>query len=117
MKISLGQKRFLIIWCLFHLFALATSVIPIKGEILIEEDGMKYTNYIFTDKWDVEGKFWPFVEMYDPNGYNTYNRFIEQRVQKGEFKGIFRNYNIGAFFVYIVLGLLIVFLPKLWSNK
>jgi len=115
-SISLNQRRFLIIWCFFHLFALATNLIPIKGEITSEG----YNNYIFTYGESgsyYDGGFWPFVKMNDEKGYDTYDHQTNERKYRSIFLGIFHKYNTGAFIVYIVLGFAIVFLPKLWGKN
>lgn len=125
MQITLAERRFLIIWCSFHLFALCTSLIPIKGEIV---DQNKYRDYIFTstDHYNSERGFWPFVKMLEENGYSTNvedytyssSGYPEKTVSRGKrslFKGIFYNYSLGAFLVYILLGFGIIFIPKVWG--
>ncbi len=114
MKISLNSRRFLLIWFTFHSFALATNLIPIKGEISIQNEGEEYRTsrafYIFTDAFRLrnESDFWPFVAMYDENGYGP---------DRSIFRGIFYDYSIGAFLLYTIGGFVIVFLPLLWGNS
>ncbi len=102
-SISLKQRRFLIVWCIFHLFALTVNLIPICGSISdVESNYGSYHRHIFTNGYyrEDDGAFWPFVKFSE---YYSYN-------------GIFHNYSIYAFIVYIAIGFAIVFLPKLWGT-
>lgn len=112
MRITLGQKRFLIVWIAFHFIALLTNVIPIRGQYRIKEDE-RYdsykTMYIFAapDR-SREKEFWPFVEIYEKDGYGYGRSYL---------RGIFYSYTFGAFLFYILLGFGIIYLPKLWKGK
>ena len=124
---GLKLKRFLIIWCLFHSIALALNLIPIKGEYVsyesVEGKIENLTNYYITDgKYDSEKGFWPFVKIYDKEGYefrfDNYDGGLTYRIKYARrFNGIFYNYGLRTFTVYILIGLAIVFLPLLWRNK
>ena len=130
MQISIIQKRILIIWSVLHVFALLTNLAPIKGAIentrddyprgVIYETNYKY-DYVFTtgDKFDTELGFWPFVKFYDKMGRMYYFKDPQYKFDTGFgrpiFYGIFRNYNIGAFAFYILLGFAFVYIPKLWK--
>lgn len=133
MKISLKQRRFLIVWGIFHLFALTVNMIPVEGLVHISGKIWTKTNptgidahyvnverplYIFTypDHSAIDGNFWPFVKMWEADylGSNSYND--DSDMYTGRFKGLFYNYSYKAFIVYILIGLAIVFLPKLWSG-
>ena len=115
---SLYQKRFLIVWCIFHSFALATNLIPIDYHY----DNQSYgQNYLFTngDPYNSYLGFWPFVEYnktYYGFGIDTYTH-THTHTDAKQFLGIFFNYNISSFIVYILLGFAIVFIPKLWGNS
>jgi len=96
---------------------LSVNVIPIKGKYENEQKGFEappglvVPQYIFTEgNYDSRDGFWPFVEYLDK--YTNYNYPIQDT-----FNGIFYNYNIVAFVVYIALGLGIVFLPKFWGTE
>ena len=116
MNITLKQRRFLIVWCCFHVFALAVNLIPIDGKISIPKAGTYQFNsssthywiYPFTDGSKGDG-FWPFVKFVssDYNPYiGTFTRFF----------GVFTEYQMSTFFVYIVLGFAVIFIPKLWGK-
>jgi hypothetical protein len=104
-RISLKQRRFLILWCIFHLIALTVNFIPICGSIADTRDsyGNNHHSYIFTNGYyrQDDGTFWPFVKFSDD--FNYY--------------GIFYNYSIYAFIVYMTIGFAIVFLPMLWGRN
>ena len=65
--------------------------------------------YLFTDGYDRTNGFWPFVQytprIYYPLGVNS------------SFNGIFAGYDVSEFITYIILGLAIVFLPKIWNDN
>lgn len=114
MKISIIQRRFLIIWIAIHTIALLTNIIPIRGEYSVEGDrcfSCTKSMYIFaapiyTDQQ--ETKFWPFTNIYDQDGYGYGSLY---------FRGIFFSYGFGEFIFYILTGFAIVFLPRLWNGK
>lgn len=113
-KISLREKRFLIIWVLFHAFALFLSIAEIKGNY---ENGYYFSNSSSTKD------FWPFAgfnnEGYSPNfkGYDASGSSITRYEPYSTFKGIFNGYDLTEFIAYMVLGLGIVFIPKIWSKN
>ena len=110
--LSKGQRRFLIIWIIFHLFALLTNIIPIEGKVNDTPSGVLY---IFTQ--GSSDKFWPFSDISHRSNYTeirngNYDYNSTRKVT--HFYGIFNGYGIEEFLVYVLTGLLIVFLPKLW---
>lgn len=131
-SISLKQRRFLIIWCCFHLFAIAANKIPIIWKF--DSDGPEFTinsenyapmhyktscsNFILTDgrDYDTDNGFYPFVKFFRNSSCGLPGR--EDLIGNGKmvFMGLFFNYNTGAFILYICLGFAIVFVPKLWGH-
>ncbi len=103
MKLTLNQKRFLVYWMLFHSFALFVNVAGIYGTIHIDNHT---TISIFTDPPTTGNQgFWPFVSY-------SMSNFVYYR---SSFHGIFYNYRFSEYIFYIVLGLVIIFVPKLTS--
>lgn len=102
--LSKAQKRFLLIWVVFHLFGLTANLVPIKGEIGEDRGAV---SYIFTPA-DESNRFWPFVSFVEPyahgfTGEKTYH-----------FMGIFYEYDISEFLVYVLGAIVIILVPKLW---
>lgn len=64
MKPPINQKRFLIIWILFHSFALFISINDIRLEI--PSSDANTTIYLFKSGYSDEHKtdFWPFTKFY-----------------------------------------------------
>lgn len=109
---SKGQRRFLIIWIVFHLFALVINIIPIQGKVNDTPSGVLY---IFTQ--GPSSEFWPFSDISHKSNYTEIrNGYYDYSTTKKvtHFYGIFNGYGIEEFLVYVSAGLLIVFLPKLW---
>jgi len=120
MKLTLNQRRFLIIWILFHSFAYFVNIAQIEGRITIQGDS-SVNNYnlltsINTDPY--EHPFWPFVTFYRdhlndsfhstaPNGMVSYTNFY----------GIFNYYSLKAYISYIIIGLALIYVPKFWKNN
>ena len=120
MKILLWQRRFLIIWCIFHLCALFVNIVPINGDMGCDYKNNECTN-LFTNSanyhYQSSEGFWPFV-----NYHTTMVNFGRDAVTQRPadlicFNGIFYNYSYSAFFIYVILGFAIVFIPKLWNSS
>jgi hypothetical protein len=113
LNLTLNQKRFLIIWILFHSFALFVNVAHIYGTLHdgYGKDNDNTTVYLFCNTLpDRESDFWPFTsyteESYQSNLGNYYERY---------YGGIFNSYGFPEYIFYMLLGLGIVFIPKLWK--
>lgn len=126
MKITQSQKRFLIVWFCINLFALIVNIVPIEGK-LTSNDSLNSV-YWFTREGDSK-KFWPFTNYVDnwtrPKG-NNYGLFSDAGdfsvINKSDlehvsrFNGFFHSYDISEFMVYTILGIAIIFVPKIWNN-
>jgi hypothetical protein len=97
------------------------NIAPIKGVLTRHEDFYsEVPTFIFTTGvHDKDGGFWPFCDY-----ILTYNRFGSFRpddvlygANVSVFKGVFYNYDIKTFLVYILLGLCLVFIPMLWTGS
>lgn len=118
MKLSLNQKRFLIVWILFHSFALFVNLADIKGTTQNEghlvENGYYKNTTINLLTSNTHPSFWPFVNYYeDTFEYQSPN----YRTENLDFNGIFYSYSFSEYIFYILLGLAIIFVPKLWNDK
>jgi hypothetical protein len=60
MKLTLNQRRFLIVWILFHSFALFVNLADIEGEVETSDN----TTYFFTKGISNNNDFWPFTSYY-----------------------------------------------------
>jgi hypothetical protein len=103
LALTLNQKRFLIIWTLFHSFALFVNLAGINGFVTVNDH--EYV-CIFANTLPGEtygSGFWPFVN-FSPN----YQEMI--------FNGIFYSYGFAEYVFYMLLSIGILFVPKLWSN-
>ncbi|MBL7718317.1 MAG: hypothetical protein JNL72_05720 [Flavipsychrobacter sp.] len=112
MNISLKQKRYLIVWSLFNVFALSVNIIPIKGLIKGNENMIPSDlTYVFTNGYSKVKGFWPFVNF--NNDFS--NPYWENGYHFHHFRGIFAGYDFAEFAVYILIGFAVVFLPKIWK--
>jgi hypothetical protein len=123
MKISLNQKRFLIIWICFHSFALFVNVAMIYGTLREESepfkdtfgnDFIKYFNHNLFTSGNFQEDFWPFttysqIESHYPGNYT--------RSDTHYFYGIFTSYGYLEYFSYLVLGFAIIYIPKIWGTQ
>jgi hypothetical protein len=119
LKLSAVQTRFLVIWILFHSFALFVNLNDIEGRIGNDD--------LFTQSYSTDS-FWPFVSFsgtyhqkapitdYTSDNYNSSNTTYLDK-DDTYFKGIFYSYNITAFVFYIILGFSIVYVAKLWKEQ
>lgn len=123
-KITLNQKRFLIIWISIHSLALFVNLFQVNG-------ALKNTNYspifnVFTTSENIYNKddFWPFVNYYiygkclvvTEDIKNTPLLWKDWAHETNNFFGVFNSYNFPEYIFYILLGLGIIFLPKFWNN-
>jgi hypothetical protein len=120
-----SKKNLLIIWFLFHGFALFVNVCDIGGDItsqsnphyisgLLVYDYTGYT-YLFTNSLTSSAKaghFWPFVKFYDKY-YGHYQNGDEYPVTM--FNGIFYQYDISEFLAYTILIFLILYIR--WNSN
>lgn len=117
-KPSTDKIIFISIWVSFHLFALITSTSEM--------------DFASSDKPDAS-KFWPFVKfteskwggsvpsyIIDPDGdgcasQNDWNSVMSQK----NFNGIFYNYDITEFLVYVIGAFIILFIIEIkeYNNK
>ena len=114
MKLTLAQKRFLIIWILFHSFALFVNVASIKGTIT-ETTSLFSKNaeykYLFTSLTDKD-KFWPVTSYYEQVYKYPTDRTAGYSITY--FNGIFNSYGYSEYLFYILLGCIFIYIPKLW---
>lgn len=115
-KMSVGQRRFLIIWVIFHSVALLMNITKIEGTVhqsLPENGTTGYQINLFTS-FQPDSDLWPFVAIYhseyESQNLNTYGDIVY-------FKGIFFGYNAISFLFYILVGFGIVYVPKLWNDQ
>src|SRR4051812_42783264 len=131
MKITLRERRFLIIWIILHCTALFVNVTKTEGN-LRNKIASPIVN-IFTTNYCTSEGFWPFVAFMEygacinvppvePNSEGIYDPSSlvwadHLAVKSWNFFGIFYSYNTKTFLVYIILGIGAIFLPKLWREK
>ena len=140
MKISLAQRRFLIVWICVNAFALFVNVAGLEGEIshgrVCYNNNYKVSSIktfcLFMNKSkdidETNRTFYPFSTPFTSVHYKTDKYTIDRDygyAHKGDnidtyyregFLGIFNGYSYREFFIYSLLGFVIVFLPKLWSD-
>jgi hypothetical protein len=116
MKLTLSQKRFLIVWICLHSFALFVNVAKIKGTI--QESSSFFTlnghyEYVFTDG-ENNDNFWPFTKFYE----KVYKSETEKVTATTDiyFHGIFNSYGLVEYISYIIFGLALIYIPKFWSK-
>lgn len=138
--ISVFEKRFLILWTIFHLTAIILYSFHISGkkEVNIDstgqwasssptERGWTYS-YIFNKFSDTSytstdnlGILYPFTDKFFSKNYrlmfkNDYelHQKVLKPMEKTTFNGIFVGYDYSEFVVYMLLGFGIVFIRKIW---
>jgi hypothetical protein len=93
MKLTLNQRRFLIVWILFHSFALFVNLTGIRGEI----DSGESTFYFFTS--GESSGFWPFTSYYyeEPQTIKTksLSSFLDSANSNTKTKKVEPKYKIG----------------------
>lgn len=105
-RITQKERRFLIIWIGVCAFAWFVNYAQIRGYV-----GNQV--YLFTIGWD-STDFWPFTNF-------THNLELDNNIgpgfrlnDTGAFYGIFKSFNSPEFIVYSLLGVAIIFVPKIW---
>lgn len=136
MKISLKERRFLIVWTCVNLFALIVNIADIHGTISEPRSPVTKTGnqewvfesipgfYLWT-AGNHDDVFWPFQSKFIATRRNIgYPVFIGDgntlNVLPGkitDFLGIFNGYDYLEFGIYMILGFVIIFLPKIWNPK
>jgi len=113
--ISLKEKRFLIIWLGVCVLAFFLNLADIRGHIKFDE--FKYHS-LFSSSYDrndsshkYDDDFYPFTKFIEENHYQTDSNFVSYK----SFNGIFNSFNLPEFIFYSILGLSIIFIPKLWK--
>lgn len=124
-KTTINQKRFLIIWICLHSFALFVNVFNIRGRLSTSNFISSSTadNYLFTSSSSSSYKndFWPITNFTEEQRYYIEPAYLS--FQKGTwayktaFKGIFQDYDYSEFIFYILLGLAVIYLPKIWYSS
>jgi len=113
-SLTKNQRRFLMLWIAFHLIALTVNIVPIKGEHVSSNHRLYY---ILTEA-DNPDEFWPFVRYVVPGAiYTKYGGMTTQTYATGQtdnFNGIFNDYDISEFLVYVLGAIAIIYIPKLW---
>ena len=115
MNLDTKQKRFLIIWIIFHSFALFVNLAKIQGTI--KEESSLFTpeakyEYLFTSLTDWD-KFWPITTYYEK--VHKYPTPTTSAYDVIYFNGIFNSYDYREYIFYILIGIGIVFVPKIWK--
>jgi len=111
--LTTNQKRFLIVWVIFHFLALFVNIADVRGltnPSLPENGKTGYQICLFT-QYGHDG-FWPFVQFYKENYEQLYATSYGKIVY---FNGLFYSYDLSAFVFYMLVGLGVVFIPRLWS--
>jgi hypothetical protein len=127
--VTRGNRRFLIVWFAMCSFALLCNVAPIRGEIQAENLNTGTPRIcLFTNRGD---GFWPFSTEFFDDRWWTNRDYVEFPYRKNgaivdadgyirndipsEFNGLFNGFEYLEFLVYGILGICIVFVPKIWN--
>lgn len=120
--VTLGNKRFLIVWMAIHAFALFVNTARVRGTIKTDNP-YKDESHIWTtaNDWTYGGDFWPFTTFFKHNdGKAAYSpvdgHVLYQYDSYTVFNGLFNGYGYSEFLAYVVLGFCIVFVPKAWEK-
>ena len=113
------NRRFLIVWFSVITFALICDLVPITGALpdvytINKSYGNELyngTHYVLTSG-HADGSFWPFEVDYFYDGH-THNHEMPIRF----FRGVFYGFDFWEFLIYGIIGLAIVFLPRIWNKK
>lgn len=126
MKLTVFQKRFLIVWILIHSFALFVNVADIEGRI--RNEGFSPILNIFTTPLaDTQNDFWPITTFVkngkiilpgwnDPSYPLRQKFYVDYGKSAFNFYGIFNSYGLTEYIFYIILGIAFVLVPKMWSK-
>lgn len=128
-KISLKQRRFLIVWIALNSIALFVNVAHLEGRIkngmVHFTNGQKDYDYkticLFQDNnKDIvkTATFYPFTTNFTRIIFRE-DWIDGKQYWMGEegFLGIFNGYSYFEFFIYLLLGIAVIFLPKLWGKE
>ena len=126
-KITKRERRFLIIWMGVCLFAFLSTIAPIRGTII--DDNFQYGTQTNPGIWLFSSgspsraakQFWPFTSdfIYEHNITPIENGVLMGHVRgylgkTHGFWGIFNGFDYLELLVYSLLGLAIIFIPKIW---
>lgn len=111
LKLTTNEKRFLVIWIIVHSFALFVNLADIEGAIDFNNRDYTYTpTYFFTHYNSNRSDFWPFTK------FITTSRCADCVSSETIFEGVFNSYGTAEYLFYMVIGLAIIFVPKLWRK-
>lgn len=125
MKPTLNQKRFLIVWILFNLFALFVNLAGLNLKVYEDGSNTEDRHYVYLGTTGDSDGFWPFTSYYKKSlgmssntvKYPDGNALTFQGVPDAYYYGgLFNSYGIVQFIVYVCLSLILVFVPKLWRR-
>lgn len=116
--ITKKNRQFLIIWICTCCFALLCNVIPIRG-VLYKGDYEEKRAAIFLFTSGSSRNFWPFTNDFinDQLFINEEGNLSAGTLEPNGFEGVFNEFDYPEFFVYVLLGLAIVFVPKFWNKE
>ena len=134
MNLSTNSKRFLIVWVIFHSFALFVNIAHIEGYYSMkinppnDYEGFTYT-YILTHNDTLnKNSFWPLTkyetgESWVDTIYNyqsVNNDLVKTPIRfqicnNHYFNGVFNSYGFTEYIFYTLVGIGIVYLPKIWK--
>ncbi len=113
MKITKGERRFLILWLATWSFAFFVNLADIKGELLNNST----PQYLFTkNNKEYQSDFFPFTtfvkndELKPEKAWS--NPYLSERYTC--FNGLFNSFNLVEWLVFCTIGTAIVFVPKIW---
>lgn len=97
----------MILWITLNSFALFVNLADIEGRI---SDNGNTTVNLFTAT-NEKSDFWPFTTY-----YKKYLGFGNSSTDSYYFQGIFNSYDLPEYIFYVVLGISIVYIPKVWRK-
>jgi hypothetical protein len=119
MKISLNERKFLIILSLINMFALFVNLAKVNGKFTTASGYDKNEHQYLWTSGSNKDDFWPFISFVEEESSTTYdhNSDIFGTNHYYQFQGIFNSYGIEEFIGYSLLGLLIIVVPKLMKTQ
>jgi len=126
LKLTLNQKRFLIAWTLFHSFALFVNLVDINLKVYEDGSNTEDRHYVYLGTFGQSDGFWPFTSYYKES-----LGILKSTVKYGNgltmdfpgtsnnyyYGGLFNSYGFTEYISYILFALVIIFVPKLWTNN
>jgi hypothetical protein len=118
---TLREKRFLIIWLGICLFALFLNLADIQGKIESKDGKYQYLFFFSSEMYGhlYDNDFYPFTDfVVERSVLYPSEKLRDYYIGKGtylRFNGIFNSFNLPEFIFYSLLGLGIVFIPKIWK--